>query len=237
MGGLTRALSALLRHSARLLPAERRAWAEAAWAEAGEVPAGRRRLEWLAGGVWMAASQARVVRRAGWWLVFGAVAAGVVRLGWPGTAASPATAINRVDAVAVVVILSGLPWAVRRMFGPAGGSRLSRVLRAAGYAGILALTVVKASAERFGYPHDANPGEAGLLWPGEIVFLVVMAGYAVGILAVTARRAPTAPAALAIGSAAGAAAGMALYARGNLHLSGPGLAAVFPMPSRCSRGL
>jgi len=50
VGGLTRALSALLRHSAWVLPAERRQWAQAAWADSAQVPAGRRRLEWLIGG-------------------------------------------------------------------------------------------------------------------------------------------------------------------------------------------
>lgn len=96
MDGLTRVVSALLRHAARLLPAGRREWAQAAWAEAAEVPAGWRRLEWLAGGLWMAAGQAQLVRHAGCWLVFGAAAAGVVRIGWPGDAASSATLINRV---------------------------------------------------------------------------------------------------------------------------------------------
>ena len=42
----------------RLLPAGRRDWAEAVWAEAREVPAGWPRLAWRAGGVWLVAREA-----------------------------------------------------------------------------------------------------------------------------------------------------------------------------------
>ena len=45
MGGLNyRAMAGVLRRSAALVPADRRPWAEAAWAEAAEVPAGWQRL-------------------------------------------------------------------------------------------------------------------------------------------------------------------------------------------------
>jgi hypothetical protein len=169
-----------------------------------------------------------MVRRATCWLVFGAAVAGVVRIGWPGTAASPATLINRVDVIAVVVLLAGLPWAAGRLFGPVGGSTLARAMRAAGYAAILALVLVKASVERFGHPPGGNYGEAdpGILWAEEIIFLVVMAAYVGGILAVTARRPLAAPPTLAIGTAAGALAGLVMYARANLHTTNPGLAQV-----------
>jgi hypothetical protein len=49
--GLTRVAAALLRRMSAALPAGRRDWAEAALAEAGQVPAGPRRLAWLAGGL------------------------------------------------------------------------------------------------------------------------------------------------------------------------------------------
>jgi len=42
-------LTALLRRSVALVPAGRRDWAKAAWSEAAEVPAGARRVSWLAG--------------------------------------------------------------------------------------------------------------------------------------------------------------------------------------------
>jgi hypothetical protein len=227
MDQLTRLLSALLRHAARSLPADRREWAQAAWAEAAAVPAGRCRLAWLAGGLWVAAGHGGTLRRATCWLAFGAAVAAVVRVGWPGAAASPATLIDRVDVIAVVALLAGLPWAAGRLFGPVGGSRLARALRAAGYAAILALVLVKASVEHFGNPPGGNYG-GGLvtLWVGEVIFLVVITAYVGGILAVTARRPPAAPPALAIGTAAGALAGLVMYARIHLHVTSPGLAAV-----------
>lgn len=229
MDGMTRVLSALLRYAARVLPADRREWAEAAWAEAASVPVGRRRLAWLAGGLWMAAGQAGLMRRAARWLAFAAAVACVVRIGWPGSAASPATLINRVDVIAAVALLAGLPWAARRLFGPVGGSRLARAMRAAGYAAVLGLVLVKASVERFGNPPGGHyGGGAGMLtwWFGEIIFLVVMAAYVGGILAVTARRPLAAPPALVAGVAAGALAGLVMYARTNLHTTDPGLAPV-----------
>jgi len=43
-------MSRLGRAAARLVPAERRDWAEVLWAEAGQVPPGLARLAWHAGG-------------------------------------------------------------------------------------------------------------------------------------------------------------------------------------------
>lgn len=229
MDRMTRVLSALLRSVARSLPADRREWAEAAWAEAALVPAGRRRLAWLAGGLWVAAGQAGLVRRAARLLAFAAAVACVVRIGWPGAAASPATLINRVDVIGVVVLLGGLPWAARRVFGPVGDGKLARAMRAAGYAAVLGLVLAKASVERFGNPPGGNySGVASMLtwWFGEIIFLVVMAAYVGGILAVTARRPLAAPPALAVGAAAGALAGLVMYVRTNVHTTDPGLAPV-----------
>ena len=57
-------MSWLGRAAARLVPAERRDWAEALWAEADEVPAGWERLAWRAGGVRLIARQARLGRGA-----------------------------------------------------------------------------------------------------------------------------------------------------------------------------
>lgn len=145
-------------------------------------------------------------------LVFLAAAAGLVWAGWPGSAANPATLINRVDVVAVVVLLAGLPWLARRVFGPAGGSWLARVVRVGSYAAVFALALVKAEVERSEYAvHSGRAWLAGV-WAGEIIFLVVIAAYVAGILAVTARRPPFSPVALAIGAGAGAAAGLLMYA-------------------------
>jgi hypothetical protein len=94
------------------------------------------------------------------------------------------------------VLLAGLPWAARRLVGPAGPSTLARVLRACGYAAILALVVAKASAERFGNPpsHENEVWPVLSLWTGEVLFLAMMVIYAGWTFAATARRSPATPA-------------------------------------------
>ncbi len=150
--------------------------------------------------------------KAGYWLAFSVAAASLAWFSWPGAPTDPATLINRVDVVATVALLAGLPWAARRLFGPAGKSRLARITRAGGYALVFTLVLVKAQVERSEYAAPAaHPGLAGL-WAGEMVFLVVVAAYGAGLLAVTAQRPPVSPAALAIGAGAGIAVGLALYA-------------------------
>jgi hypothetical protein len=153
-----------------------------------------------------------MVRRIVSSLVFLAATAGLVWAGWPGAAANPATLINRVDVIAAAVMLAGLPWLARRVFGPAGDSWLARIVRVGGYAAVFALVLVKANVERSEYA--AHSGRAWLAgaWAGEIIFLVVIAAYVAGLLAVTARRPPFSPVALAIGTGAGVAAGLLMYA-------------------------
>ena len=150
-------------------------------------------------------------------LAFAAAAAGVLRAGWIGPAGYPATLLTRVDVIAATTILAVAPWLVRRRFGPAGPGWLARVVRAAGYAAVFALLLAKADVERRDYA--ALGGHAGLAgaWAGEIVFLMVLAGYAAGLLAVTAQRPPAGRTALAIGTAAGVAAGLVSYALPPLH--------------------
>jgi len=151
-------------------------------------------------------------RRIGFSLAFLAAAAGMTWAGWRGAAANPATLINRVDVIAAVVLLAGLPWLARRVFGPGGTSWLARIVRVGGYAAVFALVLVKAEVERSEYA--ARSGRAWLagVWAGEVIFLVVIAAYVAGLLAVTARRPPFSPVALAIGAGAGVAAGLLMYA-------------------------
>ncbi len=150
-------------------------------------------------------------RRIWYSLVSGAAAAGLVWAGWPGAPANLATLIRRVDVIAALVILAGLPWLARAVFGPAGGGR-ARVVRLAGYAAVYALVLVKAEVERPEYAAPSGrPWLAGT-WAGEIVFLVVLAVYVAGLLAVTAQRPPAGPAALATGTGAGLVAGLIMYA-------------------------
>jgi hypothetical protein len=151
-------------------------------------------------------------RRIGYWLAFGVAAAGLVWAGWPGAPDHLATLINRTDVIVTVVLLAGLPWATRKVFGPVGGSRLARIARLTGYAAVFALALVKAHVERLGYAAVAGrPMPAGV-WAGEILYLVVLAAYVTGILALTAWRPPAGPAALAMGAGAGALAGLVMYA-------------------------
>ena len=212
----TRVMAALLRWSAGMLPADRRAWVCALRAEADEVPAGWRRLAWLAGGVRLTAREAALSRRLGYLLAFAAAAAGTAWSAWSGPPGDSAIVINRVDVITIAVILGGLPWAIRRVRGPVAGSRLARLVRTGGYATILALVLVKAAVERVAGAPPNNTEELTRAWIGEVVFLAVMAGYAAVILACTARRSPAVPATVAMGTAIGAATGVVAYALGPL---------------------
>ncbi len=51
-------------------------------------------------------------------LAFAAGAAGVVWAGWPGSSSDSAVLLNRMYVVVTVVLLAGLPVAVRRYAGP-----------------------------------------------------------------------------------------------------------------------
>ncbi len=87
---LDRAITGLARCSVWVVPAERREWAEALWAEACDVPA-HQRLSWVAGGLWTVIRQAGIVRRLAYWLGVAALALGaseMVSLVWrrPGRA-------------------------------------------------------------------------------------------------------------------------------------------------------
>jgi len=213
---LTRVMVALLRCSAGLLPPDRREWAEAARSEAAEVPAGRQQLSWLAGGMWLTVREAGLGGRLGYPLAFAAAAAGTAWSAWSGPPGDSAVVINRVDVITIAVILAGLPWLIRRARGPVADGRLARLVRTGGYAAVLALGVVKAAVERVADAPPNNSRGPAVAWIGEVVFLMVMAGYAAVILACTARRSPASPATVAVGTAAGVALGIAVYALGPL---------------------
>jgi hypothetical protein len=212
---LTRVTLVLLRYAVRALPGHRQVWARALWTEADEVPDGWLRLTWLAGGARLIVREAVLGRRLGYSLAFAGAAAVTAWSSWSGPPGDPAIVINRVDVIAIAVILAGLPWAIRRARGPIAGGRRARVVRTGGYAALLALVLVKAAVERVA---DAPPNNQGSMraWIGEIVFLTVMAGYAVVILTCTSRRSPAVPANVAIGVATGAGVGLLAYALGPL---------------------
>lgn len=150
-------------------------------------------------------------RKLGYWAAFAAAAAGLAWAGWPAAAGPVATVVNRVDVIVVVLLLAGLPALARRFFGPAGPSRRARIVRGSGYATVFALVAIKAEVARSAGPRPAGgPALAGV-WVGEIVFLAVVAAYIAWVLAVTSRRPVASPAALATGTAAGAAAGLLMF--------------------------
>lgn len=178
MGGLTRVLAGLLRNTARLLPPGRRQWAEAVGAEAGEVAAGWPRLRWLAGGVWLVAREAMMMRKVVYWLGAGAVAAAgawVVWLSWrTSPAADPQTVTDRVRVLVGAAALVVLPWVGRRRgwFGPVGSSITARLVRVAGCAAVcgLGVAVVRMDSHLGLGPHQ--PGPFSLL--REIIALVLV---------------------------------------------------------------
>jgi hypothetical protein len=146
-----------------------------------------------------------------YWVAFAAAAAGLAWAGWPAAASTVTTVVNRADVVVVTLLLAGLPVLARRVVGPRGASRAARILRAGGYATVFALVAVKAEVARSAGPRPAGgPAVAGVV-AGEIVFLAVVAVYLGWVLAATSRRSLASPAALATGTAAGAAAGVLMF--------------------------
>jgi hypothetical protein len=223
-------MAAAFRHgAASLLPAGRREWAEAVWAEAHQVPPGLSRLAWRAGGVWMLAREALRPRLIGRATLFAAAAAAAAWAAWPGSSASRATPGVRVYVITMVLLLAGLPLLARPFLGPAGDSRAARLLRAATWAALLALMPAEAAVYQFAEtpPREGTDLRLYLLiaWkvggkaPLKIVFLVLMALYVAAILWMTSRRSRVAPATLAAGTGAGLALGLVMYAVAPLGLS------------------
>ena len=168
-------------------------------------------------------------RRLGYALAFAVAVAGTAWNAWSGPADDSAIVLNRVDVIAIAVILAGLPWAIRRTRGPAAAGRLARLVRTGGYAAVLALVLVKAAVERVADAPPNNQHGSARAWIGEVVFLAVMSGYAALILAYTARRSPALPATVALGTATGAVIGVLAYALGPLGFP---LRFTGPWPSR-----
>ena len=229
MSGLGRAGAAALRGATRLVPADRRDWVEAVWAEAAEAPPGLRRLAWRAGGVRLIAREAVVVRRIGGTLLFAVAAVAAGRAAWPGSPATVFTPAARVNVITTVLLLAGLPLLARWFLGPPD-TRPARWLRLGCYATLLALLPVVNAVEQFSYtpprgsaelrvyllvadPSHRSPGGAG------IVVLVVIGLYLAAILWMTSPRSGIAPATLVAGASAGIAFGLVMYTVAPLGLS------------------
>ncbi len=96
----------------RVVPAARRDWAEAVWAEAHEVPAGWQRLAWRAGGLRLMAKEAQMARRIGILLLFVAAAGAAAWGAWPGSPVSHGAAVQG-GIIITVLLLAGLPLLTR----------------------------------------------------------------------------------------------------------------------------
>jgi len=234
MSWLSRTAAAAGRAAVLLVPAARRDWAEAVWAEAHEVPAGWPRLAWRAGALGLMAKEGQMVRTIGIWLLF-AVAAGAAAWGaWPGSPVSHAAAVQG-GIIITLALLVGLPLLSRSVLG-SPDNRTARWLRAVFYAAILATLPAQAAVGLFNgmvprsgidrhiydvFQGPAVPGSSsgGPDWGGEIAILFFTACYVAVILALTARRTPVAPATLAIGAGAGLVLGVVMYGVAPLGLN------------------
>jgi hypothetical protein len=227
---LNRIAAAARRGAAWLLPAGRRDWAAAIWAEANEVPPGLARLTWRAGGVWVLAREALLPRRIRRAALFAAAAATAALAAWPGSSASLATTSVRGYVVTMVLLLAGAPLLARPFFGPARDSRAARFLRVGTCAALLALIPADAAVWQFSqtpprggadlrvYRLVASPA-APKPWEGAALSLILTALYVAPILWMTSRRSRVAPATLAVGAGAGIALGLVTYAVAPLGLS------------------
>ena len=125
MDRLNRAAAAVAGALAWLLPAGRRDWGAAIWAEAHEMPPGLARLAWRAGGAWVMAREALMPRRLGRAALFAAAAGAAAFAAWPQPGVGHA-AVSQFHVIATVLLLAGLPLLARRFFGPASPSRAGR---------------------------------------------------------------------------------------------------------------
>ncbi len=206
------------RRAAYVVPANRRDWAEAVWAEAYEVPPGLRRLTWRAGGVWLIARESLMTRRVRNSLLLAVAAAYLAWMALPGTPSGLINAFIWLRIIGTIVVLAGLPWLVRRRLGPVIDVRLARWLRVATFAGIIVLLAAMAeldhitdTASKLAAAGPHNQPSIGLLMPWS-TFLVLLAGYVAVILAVTSQRSSVTPRTLAIGTSTGIALGVVMYA-------------------------
>jgi hypothetical protein len=238
MSRLERAMATAGRAVAWLLPAGRRDWIMAVWAEAHDVPPGLERLAWRAGGVWMLVREALMLRRILRAALFGVAAAVAAWTAWPDSSVLHAAA-DRFGVIATVLLLAGLPLLARRFIGPVGDGWAARFLRVGGYAAILALIPARAVVGPYpltvpqrgpdlrvfianGNSTHGMPGTSagGPPWPGEIFFLVLTACYVVVLLWVTSRRSSVTSATLTIGAGAGIVFGLVMYSVAPLGLGG-----------------
>jgi hypothetical protein len=216
-------VAGLARMLARLT-AGRLEWVRGAWAESSAVPPGPRRLAWRLGTAWLAVRQLLAPRDIASAAAFAAAASAVAWMSWRGSPANVTTLSHRVDAIALAGLLAAVTLLGRLVFGPVSDGWPGRVLRAAWYAGILAILPLKAAIEQFTFAIPPG-GErlrlygfvmyirmpAEVQWNRDLLILLILTGYAIAVVWMTSRRARITRASLAIGVGTGVAFGAVMY--------------------------
>jgi hypothetical protein len=167
------------------------------------------------------------------WLAAFAVAAALMLAGWPGPADDPATLISRVSVLVAAVLMAGLPWLVRRLYGGPAVGWAPAIVRGVGFGVVVALLAVKSRVEHVEFAAAAGRRPLAGLWTGEVIFLVVIAAYLAGLLIATASRGPASRTTLIIGTGSGAGIGVAVYGlrplADRLHVSNAALAVLYDL--------
>ena len=230
MNRLTQAMAVVGRGVEWLLPAGRRDWVAAVWAEAHEVPPGLGRLAWRAGGVWVLAREVLIPRRLGRAALFAVAASAAAWAAWPRPWVGHVVE-GRFNAIVPVLVLAVLPLLSRRFCGPASPGRMGRTLRVLCYAAILALVpaftfllvrnrlapaqpayqnIMCGAAPCVGLVPGRSSG--GPTWQAEILVMLLIVGYAGVTLFLTSRRARLTRSTLAVGTGTGLLFGVVMYA-------------------------
>jgi hypothetical protein len=190
----------VLSGAVRLLPAARREWGTAMRAELAGIGTRRARWRFTSGCVRAVATRPEVLGGLGYPLLATGVMAAV--LGWTGAIAY---APLRWGLVTLVAILVAVSWLGRRpgIAGPVGASRPARLVRAGGYllVGTLTMGVVASLGD--------GGGSADRATFGVPILTVVLTGYLLGFLTLTARRSAATTRVLAAGVTAGVVAAAA----------------------------
>jgi hypothetical protein len=228
MAKLSQVMAAVRRGAAWLLPAGRRDWVAAVWAEAHEVPPGLMRLAWRAGGIWVLVREALIPRRLARAALFAVAASFAAWAAWPRPGVGH-VADSRFNAIAPVLLVGVLPLLSRRFFGPASPSRVGRSLRVFCCGAILALLPANAFFLVFSTLTPAQPAfrrifcpshctgapgtsTGGPTWEGEILVMLMIIGYVGVSLFLTSRRSQVTRSTLAIGAGTGLLFGVIMFA-------------------------
>ena len=153
------------------------------------------------------------------WRVAGGVAlaaAGVVavRLGVRTGVADPTASVDPGPLVAIVLMLTGLPWLAgrRRVFGPLAGNRAAWLTRVGALGALGALPYAAADVRRFSAARFATPGHPLHAGTGlSMVLVVLMTLYATCILWATSRRGSASATTIGIGAVVGVVSGLVVY--------------------------